>query len=376
MILSRRTSIIEVLCLTRKVTNVMDFTGLVLIGGVLSYVGIMVYSANQIEAQPETGGWFTNPTLLRWLLLGLVGMMFILGLTVMQAALFGDIAAQMPEAEQVPLPEISVVGGGITFLVTLAASIASYFVITSDVMRQRLQFWLNRWGGTYNANSAVHTTAFVLMLAVIIWTVVNFVLQGGVEGIAQDIQTNGVEAGDVIFQAVVEIVITLLGVGFAIRRGVPETLARLGLRIPTRQDVIWGVGVGLGLLIFMLIFNVIWTLVTSPELIEQQTSAAEQLNMAFSTLPLAFVLAISASLGEEIWVRGGLQPIFGLGVSSIFFASLHMQVAFTPGIVLILIVSLGLGWLRRRHSTTAAIIAHFCFNFVQLALLALAVEAV
>lgn len=367
----------------------MDFTGLVLIGGVLSYVGITIYIANQVEAarqivtapgykpnQNEPGGWFANPTLLRWLLLGLVGMMFILGMTVMQAALFGDIAAELPEAEQVPLPEISFIGGGITFAAALGASIASYYVITSDIARERLGARLNGWGGQYNPNSAVHTTAFVLMLAIIIWSLANFVLQGGVEGIAQDIQDNGVDAGDVVFQAVIEVVVTLLGVGFAIRRGVPETLTRLGLRVPTRQDVTWGVGTGIGLLVFMLIFNAIWALLTAPEVIEQQTSAAEQLNFAFSTLPLAFILATSAALGEEIWIRGGLQPIFGLAVSSVFFAALHMQLAFTPGILLILIVSFGLGWLRQRQSTTAAVIAHFCFNFVQLAILALAVEAV
>ena len=369
----------------------MDFTGLVLIGGVLSYVGITIYIANQVEGarqimaapgykpsrnEPEPGGWFANPTLLRWLLLGLVGMIFILGTTVMQAALFGDIAAELPEAEQAALPQISFIGGGITFAVALVSSIFGYYVVTSDMFRERLQFWLNRWGGQYNPDSAVHTTALLLMLGIIIWTLTNFVLQGGVEGIAQDLQDNGVEAGDVVFQAVIEVLVTLLGVGFAIRRGVPETLARLGLRIPTQQDITWGVGIGVGLLVFMLIFNAIWALVTSPELIEQQTSAAEQLNLAFSTLPLAFILATSAALGEEIWIRGGLQPVFGLGVSSLFFASLHMQLAFTPGILLILIVSFGLGWLRQRQSTTAAVIAHFCFNFVQLALLALAVEAV
>jgi membrane protease YdiL (CAAX protease family) len=369
----------------------MDFSSLVFIGFLLSYVGLIVYIANQVEAARQVmtapvyqpgrdgggpDGWFANPSLLRWLLLGLVGMMFILGLTVIQAAMFGDMAAELAGADEMPIPQISFLGGGLVFLAALAASILSYYVISNDTMRQRLQGWLHRWGGQYNPDSAVHTTAFVLMLAVVIWTLANFVLQGGVEGIAQDIRDNGLEAGDVIFQAVVEIMITLLGVGLAIRRGVPETLARLGLRLPTQQDITWGVGTGVGLLLLMLVFNLIWAVVTSPELLEQQTSAAQQLNMAFATLPLAFVLATSAALGEEIWIRGGLQPVFGIGVTSVFFAALHMQVAFTPGIVLILMVSVGLGWLRQRQSTTAAVIAHFCFNFVQLALLALAVEAV
>ncbi len=372
----------------------MDFSGLIVLGSILSYVGVLVYFANQVDAAqriqtdpgyapaasiPETGliARFGRESIVRWMLYGLVGMMFVLGLTVLQTALFGDMAAQLqPELAGEPLPEISILGGGITFISAVAGSFLSFRLIASPAAREQGQRLLGRWGGQFNPQSQVHLVAAVLMLAVIVYVLANFVLQGGVEGVAQTLQDQGVDPGDVVFQGALEIVITLLGVGLAIRRGIPETLLRLGLRWPTRQDLTWGVGAGLVFVVGMLVFNVIWAAATSPELLEQQTSAAAELNSAFATLPLAFLLAASAALGEEIWVRGGLQPVFGLALSSVFFTVLHIQVAFTPGTLLILVLSLGLGWLRQRHSTTAAIIAHFCYNFIPLALASMAGQVV
>jgi len=62
-----------------------------------------------------------------------------------------------------------------------------------------------------------------------------------------------------------------------------------------------------------------------------------------------------------------------LGLTSLFFALVHMQYTLTPATLIIFVVAVGLGILRRRQSTTAAIIAHFVYNFVQLALAILAV---
>jgi membrane protease YdiL (CAAX protease family) len=41
-----------------------------------------------------------------------------------------------------------------------------------------------------------------------------------------------------------------------------------------------------------------------------------------------------------------------------------MQYAFTPASLILLVVSLGLGWVRQRQSTTASIFAHFVYNFI------------
>jgi hypothetical protein len=200
---------------------------------------------------------------------------------------------------------------------------------------------------------------------------VTFILGGGIEGYAQSMEENGVSIGEAIFLAVLQISAAFLGVGLAIRRTLGQSLERLGLRRPTRADITTGIIGGGALYGMALAFAGVW-ITLLPEQFAEQTSAADQIGRSFTTLPLAFLLALSAGFGEEILVRGALQPVFGIFVTSVFFALLHTQHLVTPGLLLIFLVSLGFGWLRKRYSTNAAIIAHFVYNFVPLALAALA----
>jgi membrane protease YdiL (CAAX protease family) len=161
----------------------------------------------------------------------------------------------------------------------------------------------------------------------------------------------------------------------AIRRTLEQGLVRLNLRLPTRSDVLWGVGVGLGLYGALIVMGVIWSALVPPEQMAQQSAVAEQIASAFNTIPLAFILSLAAAVSEEILFRGALQPVFGLVATSIFFALLHVQYSLTPATIIIFVVGLGLGLLRQRQSTSASIIAHFVYNFVQLALAILAAGA-
>jgi uncharacterized protein len=356
----------------------MNGSVLLILGGILTYVGGLVYLANQVEAARTSQDGTENverwTRWVRWLLYGLAAMTFFLGLNVFQIAgvsqLMGD---DVPANLAQDVPEISLRDGLLVFAVAIAAGGGILLLVSSAPVRAHVQEWVNRLGGVYNADSLVHLAAAALMLAIVVWMLVTFVMEGGISGVAERIQQNGFQPGDVAFQAVLQIVVTALGVGFAIRRGLAEVISRLGLRWPTVQDLTWGAGLGFVFVIVLIGFNAIWVALTSPELLEEQTAAAMELNAAFATLPLAFLLSISAAFGEEIWIRGGLQPVFGIFITSIFFAALHIQVAFTPATLIIFGVSLGLGWLRWRYSTTAAIVAHFTFNFVQLSLASLAI---
>lgn len=367
----------------------MDFSQLFIFGGILTYVGIVIYLANHIDLDrsgvyaasrsDQENGWLDTrmmETWLRWLHYGLVGMMFMLGFVALQAAFLEGVSSQLPNDVQAQIPQVSLGWAVVLFVLAAATSVLSLQLIARPELRLRIQAWLNRLGGAYDPESRVHNSAVLLVLAASVYFVASFVLEGGVSGIAQSIQQQGLDAGDVVFQAVIQVVITLLGVGFAIRRDVAQTLDRLGLRPPTTQDVLWGIGGGLGFWLVSLVVELVWSLLTSPELLQEQTAAANQLNLAFATLPLAFILSASSAIGEEIWIRGGLQPVFGMVVTSAFFTILHTQVAFTPAMLVIFGLSLGLGWLRKRQSTVASIIAHFCFNFIQLALLSVAVQAI
>jgi membrane protease YdiL (CAAX protease family) len=70
-------------------------------------------------------------------------------------------------------------------------------------------------------------------------------------------------------------------------------------------------------------------------------------------------------------MRGALQPVFGILITSIFFTLLHTQYLFTPTMGLIFLISVGFGVIRRRYNTTTAIITHFVYNFFPLLLLVL-----
>ncbi len=359
----------------------MDFTNLIFIIVALAYIGATVYTANMVEVSrnqkikadptrpmPFEGQEPSEGRILRWLLYGLVAMTFILGLVVLQAGFLSGMASELDEQFQdIPLPSVSPAAAVFTFVLAVAVSVLSYRLINSEALRVRVQRLVGTWGN-FKPDSSVHMTALVLMLVIAVYAVASFILQGGISGFAEQVETSGIGAGDVIFQAVLQVVIALLGVGLAFRRTPQQTFERLGLRLPTAGDILWGIGIGLLFIVILGIFGTIWESLTPAEQLAEQTAAAEQISQAFATLPLAFIMASSAAIGEEIWIRGALQPVFGIPISSIFFVLLHTQYTLTPATLIILILSLGLGWLRKRQSTTAAIIAHFVFNFVPLAL--------
>jgi hypothetical protein len=149
----------------------------------------------------------------------------------------------------------------------------------------------------------------------------------------------------------------------------------LGLRAPTSEDFRVGFATGAGLIVVLMAFGIILVFLFTPEQLEEQNQASQQLALSFTTLPAALLVSISAAVSEEILFRGALQPVFGLLPTSVFFTLLHVQNLLTPGMVMIFVVSWVFGWVRRRYSTTAAIVAHFVYDFIQLTFLALSVSA-
>src|SRR5690606_33240979 len=134
----------------------MDFGGLVFLGGILTYVGVIVYLANQIDAAQHiqtppvyhaspgrpavTGGGLPRETLLRWLLYGLIIMMFVLGLAVLQTAFFQGAAVELQQEQPAAaLPPISITDGIALFVVSLIASYVSLRLIISNTSREWLQ---------------------------------------------------------------------------------------------------------------------------------------------------------------------------------------------------------------------------------------------
>ncbi len=324
----------------------------------ITYLGSTIYLANQ---QQMTGAYHG---LLRALLYVAPALPFLYGMLVLQAAYFS-----LPGETQALT--IDPATAELNFGITVVISVISLQVISSGRIRQLLRRVLPV-DATYDPESPVHTTALVLMLLVLWMTISQFVLGGGIAGMAEELASSQVSFGDILFEQVLWISAATLGVGYLLRRTGRQLLARLGLRVPMAQDFNWGIGVGLLLFGFVIVLGVIWSQSVSPQELQQQTAASDQFAQSFSSLPLALVVSIAVAVGEEIFFRGALQPVFGIWLTSFYFAALHTQYTLTPATVAIVVTALGLGWLRRRYSTSASIVGHFVYNFIQLALAVLA----
>jgi len=157
------------------------------------------------------------------------------------------------------------------------------------------------------------------------------------------------------------VAIALAGVGAGVKRDLRETLERLGIRALQPIDLAY---VTAGVLA-CLAAN------AGLERLEQQYfPAAYAADQAIVTrmaggLSIAgvIVLGVSAGVGEELFVRGALQPRLGLVLSNVLFAIAHVQYSWF-GIGTVAVIGIVLGLVRQQRSTTAAILVHMLYNIV------------
>lgn len=333
----------------------MDPSSILEFAGGIAYISYAIYRANHDQISGERNG-----TLLRWLLYGVVIVMAFYALFIFQLAL-------APPVAEIDLPPIDLTGASVNLALTTVFSLFSVGVIASPTFRQRIRRVLPA-AATYDPESPVHTAAWVLLLALVGRVIAVFVVGGGISGMAQTLETNGIGLSDIAFENLLWLLAAALGVGLFLRRAPRAALARLGLRFPIAQDFRWGAGVGVLLFGLVIALSIVWANTVSPQELEQQTAASSQLARSFNSLPLALLLSLIVAFGEEIFFRGALQPVFGNVLTTLFFTALHTQYTLTPATLLIIATSLALGWLRDRYSTTASMIGHFVYNFIQLAL--------
>ena len=160
------------------------------------------------------------------------------------------------------------------------------------------------------------------------------------------------------------VVLAFASVGFMVRRDWRGSLERLGLTALRPAD---GLTVIAGVVALWL-FNV------GTEWFERHAFPALWASDQGFTAALAGVmgpglmllLGLSAGIGEEITLRGALQPKLGIGLTSLLFAALHVQYSWY-GMLSILVFGLILGVIRRRSSTTAAILVHALYDLLAVA---------
>lgn len=153
--------------------------------------------------------------------------------------------------------------------------------------------------------------------------------------------------------------------GLWIRRDVYATLERLGLVRPTAGQVIPGVATGILLVGIFWIFDdflaVIFPVFGIPTTDE---ALAGNLFIASFTPLAAVVASVSAGLGEELAIRGVIQPRFGILLSALVFASLHAFQYAWDGVLVVLLVGLCFGVLRKHTNTSTSAISHGVYDLV------------
>lgn len=225
----------------------------------------------------------------------------------------------------------------------------------------------------YDAANPIHMIALIFCLYMTGLQLGNLALVGGLDGLADDLS---ITWELLVANFLPQIIIPLLGIGLFLRRSLPESLERLGLNFRAKspflkaylpewaESVIAGVGVGVGLVFVVFFLAMIWQLVVSPETYESQNEASEALASSINTFWLGLAVATFAAVGEEIAFRGALQPVFGFWATAFIFAFTHIQYIFTPASLIIFVVAIALGLLRRYYNLYAAIIAHFVYDFI------------
>lgn len=212
----------------------------------------------------------------------------------------------------------------------------------------------------FQPRSWVHTWALILVILGIGVQISSYFREGGLSGVAEDIKVDYLL---LISNMLLYVTIPVIGVGIFVRRSPRETMERLGLGRLSITGVGVSIGLTFGLLMLVIFFNLLWMGLVSEETYKEQTEAVEALSKSINSLGLAFTLAATAAIGEEIAFRGALQPIFGFWATALIFAINHVQYTLTPAFLLIFLVAIALGWVRQQFNTTTAILVHFLYNF-------------
>jgi membrane protease YdiL (CAAX protease family) len=307
--------------------------------------------------------WARVLTLCYWpLLMGLFGLLMLLSTAEAVAGpdLFKESATRAQKLAAVPWRSVASTASGITIGLLLGA------FCFLPALRQTAARVL-----PLNPASFVHATALATVVAV---TVTGFVpllmigepplllrLQHAAEHEDAPTRTEGLS--DNLSELAWRVPAAFILVGFPIARRLRPTVRRLGLTLPSHGQLLFALGAGVTLIPAMriadLLITAIWSVGHFPT---TKLDEFEKL-MSYAINPWgALVIAVTAGLGEELIVRGVLQPRMGLILSNLFFTSLHAMQYNFDALLSIFLIGFILGHIRRRTNTTTSAIVHGVYD--------------
>jgi len=209
------------------------------------------------------------------------------------------------------------------------------------------------------ADSPMHALALVLS-GYLVGNTIFSLTQGGLEELAATAVSASIV--DILLMQALFIGVAILGVGLYMRRNPHDVRQRLGLRRPTMQELLTGIGWIVVLVLLQAIGGALWTLIDSSQAQLVENISGELLGN-IDTFGEWLLLALATGLGEELLFRGALQPVFGLSLTALLFASAHVQYGFTPVTLVVFVIGIVLGLIRQKHGTAVSIFVHSGYNF-------------
>lgn len=301
---------------------------------------------------------------LAWLVFGLlllVGLAVVVAATVMPF----DLAAHDAPSDEATRAMIVALGLGVVGLV-------GSFVLLFGGLWVRLARWL---GGRVDPDDPRHTQALVGLVAASVLAFVPLIALGGEapalriaeadpDFFTGDRSTSG-QVLDLVYDLAWTIPLALLLVGVPVQRTVREALVRLGVRPLGLRGL--GVGIAAAAVLWVVATVLdhatywLWGVAgwprTDGELVDRL------MGVALSPVG-ALVAATAAGLGEELMMRGVLQPRFGWLLPNLAFTAAHALQYNLDALIGVFVLGAILALVRARWSTSEAIVAHALYDLV------------
>jgi membrane protease YdiL (CAAX protease family) len=242
---------------------------------------------------------------------------------------------------------------------------------------RRFRVWLAQYL-PFDPDSFVYMIALVTILALILIPPVPLLVTGVPPLLSPQFIGLLTESGDLFADTVRvnayslfwTLIASFLIAGACVRRTLSEALERLGLIRPTGQEVILAVAAAFALVLaFHFIDPALAALVDYLGLPVTDTEAVKLLFTGSLTLPGIIVASIAAGFGEEVSIRGLLQPRFGILLPALLFASLHAFQYSWDGLISVFLAGIVFAYIRRYSNTTTSAITHTVYDLVIFALL-------
>ena len=232
-----------------------------------------------------------------------------------------------------------------------------------------------RLGGRLDRSSLGHAVGCVGLVAFCFLAAAPLVALGGeapiLLAIAESSDFLGDERGhagellDTYYELAWTVPLAFMLVGVPALRGPAAGLARLGVRPLGARHVLLALGLTTVLLAVGLAIDeatvAIW------EALDWPTTDAELVDELFGAAltPVGAVAsAVAAGLGEELLVRGALQPRFGWLLPNLAFTASHAYQYGPDALVSVFVLGAVLAGIRARWSTSVSIVAHILYDLV------------